>query len=958
MIARPHRPIFHQIHGLLLPALLGVALSAQAADAPFWPQNDSDLKPDPKAEFGALENGLRYVILPNSEPPGRASLRLYMDAGSLMEEDDQQGMAHFLEHMAFNGTRHFPSGEMVEYFQRLGMAFGADTNAHTSFNETVYKLELPKVDAALLGDAVKLFRDYLDGMLLKAEEIDRERGIILSEKLSRDSIDYRTMVAGYQFALPDSLLPHRLPIGLEKTIQSMPRARFEDFYRKWYTPHRATVVAVGDFPDLALVKKLIADQFGDAQPPTGDHPDPSLGKIDANRGLIAMLHTEMEAKQVDLSLEVVTQAKAQPDNSEVRRERLIRSLADAMLNQRFSKLSKAPDSPINSASSYSYEYLDFVATSGVGASCDPSKWQAALSLIEQELRRAIEYGFSAAEFEEARATVLQQLRLKASQADTRRSRDLADGLVNQLSSRKVFTAPADDLARVQPILETLTAEEALAALKKDWATEDRQIFVGGNLALEGDAAAQIKATYTRSLAEPVDAPAQEEVAAFAYTDFGPEGKVTNQTEVEDLEITQATFANGVQVSLKPTPFEKGTVRVTVRFGAGKLTAPEDQPGLIPFAQSTFELGGLEAHDVDTLRRLFAGKTVSSDFVIEDGAFLLGGRTTPGDLLAQLQLLAAYVTAPGYRTEARDQFVKNLEPLYVQLQHTAEGVMMNRVVHYLHNDDARFGYPPIDVMRQRTLDEVRAWMQPMLKSSFMEIGIVGDFEPEAALKALAATFGALPQRETQKPAYTAERAVTLPAAPASQNFDFTTEIPKAIAAIYWPTADMNDIQRTRRLSLLGSILDDRLRIKVREELGETYSPACYHNPSDTFTGYGYMTAMIEVKPEQLDSITQIVTQIAAEVAVGPITQDEFERAKAPQMSQIEQMRRDNRYWSQNVVKSCQENPQRLEWARTILSDCEAIKLEEVQALAKEYLTPDRVVSALIRPQTVPEDAKGQ
>ena len=145
-----------------LCALFLIACTAAAQ----WPQENSDLKPDPKAVFGKLDNGLRYVILPNKEPPGRASIRIYMDVGSLMEEDDQQGMAHYLEHMAFNGSRHFPGGEMVEYFQRLGMGFGADTNAHTSFKETVYMLELPKVETKMLGEGMQLFRDYLDGLSL------------------------------------------------------------------------------------------------------------------------------------------------------------------------------------------------------------------------------------------------------------------------------------------------------------------------------------------------------------------------------------------------------------------------------------------------------------------------------------------------------------------------------------------------------------------------------------------------------------------------------------------------------------------------------------------------------------------------------------------------------------------------------------------------------------------------
>lgn len=922
---------------------------ATTAQQPAWPQEVSDLTADPAAEFGQLENGLRYVVLPNQEPPGRASIRLYMDVGSLMEEDDQQGMAHFLEHMAFNGSRNFPSGEMVEYFQRLGMAFGADTNAHTSFEETVYKLELPKVEEPLLLDAMKLFRDYLDGMDLKATEIDRERGIILSEKLSRDSIDYRTMIEGYKFALPKSILPNRLPIGIEETIKSMPRERFVDFYETWYTPKRAIIVAVGDFPDTKLVVKLIETHFKDAAPRRADAPRPDLGVIEPGRGLIAKLHTEMEAKAVDLSIEVVKQIGAKPDTAAERRQKLIRSIADSIINQRFSKLSKQKDSPILSAQAYSYEYLDFLHSSGIGASCQPENWQRALALAEQELRRAIEHGFTDSEFSEATATILQQLKLRADQASTRRSRDLSDGLVKQLSSRKVFTHPSDDLARVTKELSTITAADALAALKADWDTSDIQLFVGGNLKLDGDPSAQIIETYQSSTKIAVTAPEQEASSTFAYTDFGPAGEIVSQTQHDDLEITQAVFANNVRVSIKPTTFEKGTVRVLVSFGGGKLTAPKDQPGIVPFAQSTFALGGLEAHDVDTLRRLFAANTVSSDFSVGDEAFLLSGRTAPDDLLAQLQLLAAHLTAPGYREEAEEQFRKNLAPLYTQLEHTAEGIMSNRVVSFLHQNDSRFGFPELAELEKRSLTELKAWLAPELSSSFLEVSVVGDVDPAGTLKAIASTFGALPVRAATKPDYAKERTIQLPP-PSTQDFVFTTEIPKAIAAMYWPTSDMSDIQRTRRLSVLSSVLDDRLRLKVREELGETYSPACYHIANDTFPGYGYVTAMIEVKPEQLDSIRDIVAEIGDDVAKGPISQDEFDRAMQPLLSQLAQMRRDNRYWSQNVLRNAHEHPERLDWARALITDFEQIKLEEIQKLAAEFLPASRIITARIIPET--------
>lgn len=931
-------------------------LLTHALLAATWPHEGSDLKPDAKITFGTLENGLRYLVLPNAEPPGRASLRIYMDVGSLMEEDDQQGMAHFLEHMAFNGSKHFKGGEMVEFFQRLGMGFGADTNAHTSFKETVYMLELPKVDTKYLDEGLKLFRDNLDGMLLGEEEINKERGIILSEKLSRDSIDYRTMLAGYRFALPDSLLPKRLPIGIEQTLKTMGRQRFVDFYKKWYTPDRATLVAVGDFPDAAAVAKEIAKHFGDAKAPAKRAEDPSLGKISSGHGLIATLHTEMEAQALTLSIERLVPAAKEPDTTADRRKKLVSNLADAMINQRLSKLAKAEGAPIMGAESYSYEQFDFVRTVGIQAQCDPKNWKAALALIETEIRRAIEHGFTDTEFDEAKAQTLQGAKLRADQAESRKSRDLASVMVSQLAAGRVITHPRDDLARVAKTIQTVSKEDCHAALKAEWKGEDIQVFVGGNLKLEGDAAKQIIAVYNESHAKEVSPPAKEEKIAFFYTDFGPPGKIVSKKEAKDLEVQQAVFENGVRLNFKHTEFEKGTLRVLVNFGGGKLTVPAAKPGLLVYAGSTFQAGGLERHSVDELRRIFAGQTVSADFSIGDEAFLLAGRTTPADLRAQCQLLAAYLIRPGYREEAHRQFAKGIDPLYTQLQHTAEGVMNDKVMAFMHGGDSRWGFPAKEELTARNLEEVRAWLTPELTEGFMEVTVLGDTDFEKAVEDVACTFGAMPKRSDKKPTYEKQRQITMPAPADSKDFHFDTEIPKAIATIYWPTTDMfSDIQRTRRLMLLGAILDDRLRVKIREELADTYSPACYHLASDTFTGYGHVVAMIECKPEQVEKLAKLSIQIANDLATGEISDDEFERALKPMTAQIEQTRRDNRYWSSTVLRASQEHPQRLDWARSFVSDISGIKKADIIPLAKKYLGKARAITANIIPNTKGEAA---
>lgn len=923
---------------LCLSALL---CSTTSTRAETWPQEISDLKPDAKATFGRLDNGLRYVIYPNKFPVvGRASVRLFVDAGSLMEEDDQRGMAHFLEHMAFNGSKKFAAGTMVERFQRLGMGFGADTNAHTSFKETVYKLELPRVDEKMFTEAFELFRDDLDGMLLGEAEIDKERGVILSEKLARDSVDTRTMEAGYKFALPDSLIPFRMPIGVEETIKTMSRKRFVDFYEKWYSPKRSVVVVVGDV-DIPMVEKLIKQHFSDAKPRRDDSPDPNLGKLRKGTGLSAMLHTEMEAAATEISIEAVREADKSPDSAARRRTKMIRQLADSMINQRLSELAKAEGSPVMEAQSYHFEMFKFVENHGVYAKCKPDQWKAALSLAEQELRRAVLHGFTKAEFSEATASLLKSVRLRAEQKDTRKHNELADGFVRALGTEQVFTDPSDDLQRVTAELTNITAEDCHAALKKCWDTPDIQVFVGGNLKLD-DAANTILAAYKESAKVEVAAPKQEEGNAFAYTSFGEAGKIVKRGEVKDLEITQVVFANGVRVNFKKTDFEKNSVRVMASFGGGKLDAPKDKPGIIPFAQSVFPLAGLAKHSVDELRRIFASKTMSTEFAIGDDSFVLGGKTTPQDFEAQCQRLCANLVAPGWREEAERQFKKNLDAIYTELEHTAEGIMQNEVVGFIHSGDPRFRFPKREVMEQRSLAELKAWLTPVLAEGYMEVAVVGDVDADKALEVLAKTFGALPKRADSKPDYAEARKVAFPSEPRNKDFSFVTEIPRSYALAYWPTDDMLDIKRTRRLILLGQILDDRLRLKIREELGETYSPASYHLANDTFTGYGYMTAMATLKPEQVAKVKPMFLEIASGIS-GGITDDEFQRAREPMLQQLVQQRRDNRYWLGRVLVNSQSQPYRLDWSRSLMDDFSGVKKEELEGLAKQYLGGDKAIT---------------
>jgi zinc protease len=375
--------------------------------------------------------------------------------------------------------------------------------------------------------------------------------------------------------------------------------------------------------------------------------------------------------------------------------------------------------------------------------------------------------------------------------------------------------------------------------------------------------------------------------------------------------------------------------------------PKDRPGLAFFSDLTFSAGGLGRHSTDDLQRITAGKTVSVEFSTGDDAFEFRAVTNREDLLLQLQLLAAYVTDPGYRPEALRVARKTIDEIYNQIEHSPAGPLQAEVPRLLANGDARFGIPDRAVALSRTLDEEKAWLGPQFASGPIEIGIAGDFDQEATLAALAQTFGALPRREP-KPAYTAARVVHFPDHTFSKELHVTSEIPKAAVSLYWPTADARDVSRARRLALLAMIFDDRLRVKIREQMGDAYSPEAGSEPSDTFTNYGFIATECIVAPDKAGTVAQTIRAIAADLCANGVTADELERAKAPILTSLRESARTNPYWLGAVIGSCQEFPQRLDWARTRLTDTQSVTKDDVDALAKLYLGDEKAFQVEVIP----------
>jgi zinc protease len=936
-----------------LPALAALAASLALAIAlraaiPF-PQAESDLRTDPIATFGTLPSGMRYVVVPNHEPKGRVSLRLLVLAGSFNETEAQRGLAHYLEHMAFNGSTHFAPGTLVETLQRLGMGFGADTNASTSFDHTLYQLELPDTAPATVSEGLQILEDYSGGLLLEQKMVDKERGIILSEKRSRDSVDYRTMVAQMGFMDAGTRIPERLPIGLTEIIEKSNRDPFVDFYNTWYRPENIVVIVVGDI-DGPAIQKQIVDGFSGIAARSPEPAPADLGRVTEFTGVKTLFHPEPEAPETRVVIASCTPYAHEADNSANRIKYLPRDLAVDMLNHRLEILAKKENAPFIEAGSNVEDSFDLIRTADIEVTCKADQWTAAMTVADTELRRALAFGFRPDELKEAVADFRNNVEQAVKSASTRRSDVLARDIAESLVDRNVFTSPADDLALYGPALDKVTAAQCVDALKTSWASPGRYVFVAGNAKVAGDANAVVSGAYAR--AETVDVTATDAQAAVAwgYGDFGAAGAIATRSHVDDLDITQVTFANGVRLNLKRTDFEADTIHVASRLGTGQLTEPPSERGLNSFGKLTLSAGGLGKHSVDELERILAGKTVGLSFSSTSDAFLLGGQTNRQDLALELQLLTASIEDPGYRPEAMRVGRKRIAEAYLSFEHTLNGPLALHVQNLLANGDPRFGLPSKDEMSSRSLDELKAWLAPQFANGALEVSLVGDFDVETAIAAAARTIGTLPARAA-KPALDDLRKVSFPAQPFVDDYAIDSAIPKALVATYYPTADGVDIQRARRLGILAEIFSDRLRVKIREQMGSTYAPSVGSSASDVFPGYGYIAALVELDPAKAKQIQVVVIAVAADLAANGASQDELDRAKNPILTSIRETERTNKYWL-TVLGRCQEKPQVLDWARSRSTDYAAISKADVDALAKSYLAPEKASRVIIHPYPIP------
>lgn len=860
---------------------------------------------------GALQNGLSYFILPHTTEPGRISLHLLVHAGSLDERDGELGYAHFVEHMAFKGTRHYPPGELIRFFQKTGLAWGPDANANTSFTFTDYRLDLPARHAAHLTEALQILRDFADGITFLPAEVRRERGVVVSEIRERLTSNYQLEIQGIAALYRSTSLPARLPIGDPAQITRATAAGLRAFYDRCYQAPRLTVVAVGDV-DPDAVQALIAANFGTLPAPAAPLPPADPGAPPAD-GLFAHILTNPIGTAAVTSLLAVTPRV--PDTAAGRELDRLQQIVTRALNRRQRDLRAQSPDRFGLIQAQRLPGIDdrFTVHSLEGHTA-AEDWAAGVAELERELRRARTDGFSAAELAEAQAAFL---------ADVRKFRDTLQGappnlvaqhVVNLLAAGATWHDPALLLAEAQATTASLTPVAAGEALDTMFPEAGLRLLINTPQPPAGGVGTVLDA-YEAAAARPLAAeiPAETAPLVFHYTDFGPAGAIASQRTAADLGIDLVTFANGVRLNLRASPTEPNRFRLVARIGRGLADLPRDRPGWFLISSSLLGRCDFNRQPREELSRIIRLRGVTARITDTGNQLLLSLEGPAPELPFAFQFLTAFLSdvklEPARLTQALSDYAGYINPVLGSV----EGYARSEFNFQMHNKDLRVAFATPGQVAGYPFPAIAAWIREHWLDGPLEVGLAGDIDPAAAVSAAAATLGTLgPRRD---PPVTPDERLALPVKPRRAIIQHHGANDQAAVVYFgWP-APVADTRESRALRFATDALIDRLRLQLREQRGATYAPTGSVDRSPVQPDYAYAWLRLAFAPAQSAKLSALVNHVADDLARHGLTADEFARLGAPLRAQAGEDLRSNTWWLLQVLLYAQTRPGVLDDART-------------------------------------------
>ena len=916
----------------------------QTADDP-WLYKGSDLVHDPEWKFGRLPNGVRYAVRKNGVPPGQVSVRVRIDAGSLMEQDSERGFAHLLEHMSFRGSVYVPDGESKRIWQRLGVTFGSDSNASTTFTATTYKLDLPMATTAGLDESFKILSGMMTGPAITPEALTAERPVVLAEQREQPGPQVRMQDATLDLIFAGQLVAQREPIGTVETLTGATAESVKAFHDRWYRPERATVIVIGDM-DPAVLEQMVTKHFS-AWQGVGPAPStPDFGKPLAGHPVAASI--------VEPAIPpIVTMTTLRPwtvfsDTIIFNQKRMIDLVAIRIINRRLETRARAGGTFLAAGADLSdIARSANVTTMQVLPAGDD--WEAALRDVRAVVADAQTTPPTQAEIDRELAEIEAAMQQRINTAPVEAGAKIADDLVEAVDINETVTTPeaSYDIFKTAVDAKFFTPESVLAASKKVFEGIATRALVNIH-APDANVVTKVTAALSANVAAAGNRKFVGDVSFDALPKLGPPGIVAlRQTVQQTAQIDQVTFSNGVKLLMRQDQSETGKVYVRVRFGGGMNALPANRQTPAWAGEPALMASGVGSYGQEELDALTGRRQIGMDFTIDEDAFVLGAQTTKADLADQLKLFATKLAAPGWDPNPVIRARAAMLSGYVGLSASPDAVVSRDLESLLHSGDPRWGIPPRATIEAITPQSFRKLWEPLLASGPIEISIFGDMDANATVDAVAATFGALKPRPASTAAAPPVKFPAHVAKPVVRTH--TGKKDQAAAVIAWPTGGGSaGITESRKLEVLAAIFRDRLIDQLRSQAGISYSPAVISQwPVGLATG-GKVLALGMVPPDKTDFFFKLARGIAADLAAKPVDADELDRSLTPLKQLLIRQSSGNMFWLR-LVEGGTTDPRRIEAVSTLAQDIALTTPAEIQALAAKYLVPAKDWTMVVVPE---------
>ena len=904
------------------------------------------LSVDPEVKIGKLDNGLVYYIRQNKKPEKRVELRLVVNVGSVMENDDQQGLAHFMEHMNFNGTKRFPKNELVDFLQKTGVKFGSDINAYTSFDETVYKLQLATDDTALVEKGYQVLEDWSHWALLDGKEIDKERGVVTEEwRLGLGARD-RMMKKYFPVIFKDSRYATRVPIGKVEIIQNFKHETLRDFYHDWYRPGLQAVIVVGDI-DVAQAEAKIRAHFGSLQNPPSPRERIIYDVPDNTDPLIAIT-TDKEAVNNFVLMFYKHPLGADKTLGDFR-EKIMAELYSGMLNNRFGEISQKPESPfIFAFSGYGHFLTRTRDAYMVNAQSKENQIEQCISVMLAENERVKRFGFTQTEFDRQKQEMFSTYEKAAKESAKTESLDLSSDYVNNFLTGDAIPGAQKKFKYLKNLLEGINLDE-INVLGKRWVTDNNMALVimapeKENVKVPGteDILKIIRKSSTVNLTAYVDNFKKEPLVNGELR----AGKLTDRKENKELGITELKLSNGVTVVLKPTTFKNDEILISAYGMGGNSLVPDQEFMSAKFAAQVIDMSGAGNFDNVELDKKLKGRNIELSPYIDEIREGIKGSTTPKDFETMMQLAYLYFEQPRKDTTAYKAFMSQMENRMKFMKSSPVMSFYDTLFKVVYPGYKRMVIFPTPVQLQEVkLDQIyKFYKERFSDASDFKFFLVGNFSVDSIMPVIIKYFGALPalnRRDTWKdtsPKF-ADKTVNL-------TFNKGTDPQGMVGIVMSEKIEWNE-KNVLLMNMIKEIISIKLIEVIREKMSAVYSPQVTINldqyPKPTFQ----IIVMFGCSPKNADKITKVVFGEIKKIRKKGPTEVDLKKVQETMIRARETDLEKNEFWLRKL-ESIYFNHDALNSVSTFKDRVNAVTGEDLKQIATTYLQPDHYVRVVLMP----------